>query len=199
MEQVGPAEGRATQGLERVFDACLRHKGCAKEYYVAPIPEAKIANARRTMNIPSVEMVIALVDFTIFGSAEEAMVVTESGIYWRNIGDRQPNKLSWVQLRDRTIKKKEGLLTQDVDFGNGLKMDLSGAGELAQNKSDVVITLIKELAAVRTTSNAEKSEDADTPQTEMARRRGMVECEFCRGHIKPDVTYCKHCGIKLRG
>ena len=28
---------------------------------------------------------------------------------------------------------------------------------------------------------------------------GLVECEFCKNKIKSEITYCKYCGIKLRG
>jgi len=28
--------------------------------------------------------------------------------------------------------------------------------------------------------------------------QGLVRCEFCQGFIKPNVTYCKHCGIRVR-
>lgn len=28
---------------------------------------------------------------------------------------------------------------------------------------------------------------------------GFQKCEFCGGSNKPDVTFCKHCGLKIRG
>lgn len=28
---------------------------------------------------------------------------------------------------------------------------------------------------------------------------GHQKCEFCHGLNKPDVTFCKHCGLKVRG
>ena len=30
-------------------------------------------------------------------------------------------------------------------------------------------------------------------------KSGLIDCEFCGNAIKPDVTYCKFCGIKIRG
>jgi hypothetical protein len=52
--------------------------------FVANIPEKKLINAKKAMNVPKNQTVLILFDETVFGSAKEGMVFTEWGIYYKN-------------------------------------------------------------------------------------------------------------------
>ncbi len=181
--------------LSMLREVCSRYKGCASEYFVEPIPERKVINARASLGISPSDQIVALIDFTIFGSATEAMVVTERGLCWKNKEDASPRSLSWGQLRQRTHSETNTLLSKIIEFGDGLKMDLQGAATLITNANHAAFQLISDLKAMAegVVPNAQTSVTSDGLDS------GLIECEFCKNKIKPEVTYCKHCGIKLRG
>ena len=188
--------------LSTLRDICSRYNGCAKEYNIEPIPEKKERNARGSLKVPDSEKIIALIDFTSFGSAKDAMVVTESGLYWKNGMDQTVKVLSWDQLVQSTPSQEPGILWQSIDFGTGLKMDLGGASTLQRNDNHSVLHLLKDLKTLAEggivndqASNNSEGLDSDLGKLD----NGLNLCEFCHGKVKPEVTYCKHCGIKLRG
>lgn len=45
--------------LSKLHDICRKYTGCAKEYYVHPIPERKVTGARESLNIPNSEQIVA--------------------------------------------------------------------------------------------------------------------------------------------
>lgn len=182
--------------LIKLKNVCERYRGSATEYYVDPIPDRKSNNARESLHIPLSEAVFALIDFTAFGSARDALVITENGLHWKKTGDQSATRLSWDQFRQCTPSQETGILWQSIDFGNGLKIDLGGAGNLQKNDNQVVLTLLKDIKAL--VVDDEISDEQSNTISE-GLDNGLVECEFCNGMIKPEVTYCKYCGIKLRG
>jgi hypothetical protein len=182
--------------LAKLKVVCERYRGSATEYYIDPIPERKSNNARNSLHIPPSNTIFALIDFTAFGSAKDALAITENGLRWKNTGDQSAISLSWDQLRQCTPTKETGILWQSIDFGNGLKIDLGGAGNFQKNDNQVVIKLLKDIKSLTVD---DETSDQQFSTTQKGPDKGLVECEFCNGMIKPEVTYCKYCGIKLRG
>lgn len=187
-----------------LWDVCNVYRGSASEYYLDPIPEVKVNNARDSLNIPSTEPLVALVDFTLFGSAKDAMVVTGVGLYWKNVTDKTPNYLSWDELRQCTPCEKsfinKSIIFNDESkmvFNDNLKMSLSGASTFAQKDNHVILELLNNIKIL--VSCVDEVSPVQVSMTSDSLENGLVECEFCRGKIKPYVTFCKHCGIKLRG
>ena len=181
--------------LSMLREICTRYKGCTSEYYVGTIPERKVNNTRESLKIPHEEEIIALTDLTIFGSATDAMVITERALYWKGTGDASPSSLSWDQLRQRTLSEKKVLLTKFIEFGDGLQMCLTGSPTFCETNNHVVLELLN---AIRVKTEGEMP-DQKTSVGTVGSVTGLFECEFCENLIKPEVTYCKHCGIKLRG
>lgn len=180
--------------LSTLQDVCRRYSGCAKEYYVESIPENKTYNARGSLNIPVSEKIVALIDFTVFGSAKDAMVVTEGGLYWKS-KSLDAKSLSWDQLQHHMIHETKTPTTKFIQLGDGLMMDLSGSNELIKEENHTVFQLLNDLKIMGEGVISNKQSSANSDGLDIS----LVECEFCRGKIKPEVTYCKHCGIKLRG
>ena len=181
--------------ISKIKSVCEHYSGSAPEYYVDPIPERKIDNARISLNIHPKEQVFALIDFTVFGSAKDAMVITENGIVWKNIEDRIPIRLPWAQLEYYTLSEKHGALSKSIIFDDNLRMSLNGAAKLNAKDNHTVLDFLNDLKLF----SADESIESQLNEMVSDADGGLVICEFCRGKIKPDVTYCKHCGIKLRG
>ncbi len=69
---------------ERVREI-LKGFGGTPDYYVDPnIPSNKLANARKVCGLTPLDMVIALIDCTVFGSATDCVVFTGDTLYYRN-------------------------------------------------------------------------------------------------------------------
>lgn len=179
--------------LSKLREVCQRYSG--KDFYVEPLPARKAAGARSSLNIRSSEQMVALIDFTIFGGAEDAMVITDGGITWKNMNDDAPMRLTWAQLRQRTIRENKTLLSKKIDLGNGLEIELDNVPALILKDDHRVVDLLSELNALPEQVTADPLVLVPASGSIV----GLVECEFCKGKVKPYVTYCKHCGIKLRG
>lgn len=181
--------------LSRLRDVCNSYRGCAAEYYLDPIPEHKAKFARKSLGIPQTAQIAALIDFTVFGSAEESMVVTDLGVYWRNKQDKASLSFAWPALLDFTPKETVGSWTKHIELDGGLKIDLAGAPTLIKKENQSVLLLLNELKAIEQSQQTEVrfGEDLDVSND------GLFACEFCMKMNKPEVTFCKNCGIKLRG
>lgn len=197
-------------------DACKHYSNCATfEYFVEPIPKRKVNNARESLKIQHNEQFIALIDFTMFGSAKEAMVVTNDGLHWKNHDDKTPYSLTWEQLRGRTLRETTtSVLSKYIELGGELRINLSGASSLVKRENHSVLLLLTDLKTIaagdipdwlinRPKHIEHRNDDLllDSPTRVNLDQldSGFIECEFCQNKIKPDVTYCKHCGIKLQG
>lgn len=104
-----PSSG-STDGI---IDLVRQHLGVDDALYIAPaIPEKKSKNVRSIHKIEAEELILALFDNTVFGSAEESIVFTNKRICWKE-SFLEPTWLSWHQLAGGRILLKdasEGLL-----------------------------------------------------------------------------------------
>lgn len=133
--------------LSMLRDVCRRYSGCAREYFVEPIPAKKVNNARVSLNIPPSEEIIALIDFTVLGGAKDAMVVTESGLYWKTVME-SPRVLSWEQLRQHAPRETMFSAHKYIEFGDGLAMSVSCAPTFMQEENHVLSQLLNDLRAI---------------------------------------------------
>lgn len=81
-----------------LVSAALAVCGLGGDLHVAPrIPAAKLDKATRACRVPAGETVLALVDFTIFGSASDALVIGAHGLdYHHDSGDPKDYTLAWA-------------------------------------------------------------------------------------------------------
>lgn len=176
----------------RIRDICNAFS--AKDYFVAPVPPSKAKYARMSLGIRSSETILAMIDFTVFGGAEESFVTTENGICWKCIGDEKPQRLNWQQLAMRDIREKKGFLSKSIDFGDGVEMSLSGATDLVQDNNHLVLELLTQLKTLASSApEGAVAVEAGTGNI------GLVTCDYCKKRIKPSVTFCKYCGTRLAG
>lgn len=184
-------------------DVCNRYRGCGTEYHLEPIPDNKASNARKSLGLGPAQQIIALVDFTVFGGAEDVMVVTPDGLHWKNKLDPAQLSLSWVQLQQLTFKETPSFLSKSIEFSNGLKLSLSGAPKFITKDNHTVVELLNDLKAIFENNSSESSISSLSESQGSAVPEviddGLIDCEFCQKKNKPEVTFCKSCGIKLRG
>ncbi len=105
----------------------ILHRHITEGFYIAPnIPPSKLANARRACFTPPDEEVFALVDSTVFGSAENSLLIGSSGVFFRNDwAGRSPGRhfLSYAEFQDAVFIKNN---SYEVSI-DGLNFDVSGS------------------------------------------------------------------------
>ncbi|MBN2098295.1 MAG: hypothetical protein JW753_01715 [Dehalococcoidia bacterium] len=74
-----------------------RLKGWHNAHFTPDIPAEKETNARANCRIPDEDRILVLVDNTLFGSAKDCLVFTESAIYEKSLG-RDPIAISYQEL-----------------------------------------------------------------------------------------------------
>jgi hypothetical protein len=124
--------------ISQIRQVCRRH--ATAKCFVDSIPELKLNNARESQHIPTSEVVIALIDTTVFGSAKDGLAVCESGLYWKNIY-ASPEYATWSEFRVLRFQSAKSMFGGKVTFTDGRIFDLSGNQELV----DSVDSLLREL------------------------------------------------------
>jgi actin-like ATPase involved in cell morphogenesis len=100
------------------------------------IPEKKLANARRSCNVPAFEPILGLIDCTTFGSANNCVLFGTTGIYSHQ--PRTPaDKIVYASL-SRYIFSSIG---STVIVSNGQKLSISGSAISATT----VCTILREI------------------------------------------------------
>ena len=74
----------------------MKNDSFGDNVYFLNIPEKKVLNARKALKIPDNEKVILLIDDTAFGSAKDATIFTDKGIYFKLFFDYWT--VSWKEL-----------------------------------------------------------------------------------------------------
>jgi large subunit ribosomal protein L7/L12 len=109
----------------------------------ADIPSKKLANATDFCELSMDDEVLALMDLTVFGSAKNAIIIGMQGIYYHNDGNAaQPgvHHIPYSVLRERRIKPK-GMLSTEVDLGQGSTIDVSGCAMSTKQVSTILCAL----------------------------------------------------------
>ncbi len=85
---------------EAVLTLLRQHLTGADSMYLRPtIPTKKEINARNVHagSLPTGEMILALYDDTVFGSAEDGFIITSRRVCWKNIASR-PHMIEWCNV-----------------------------------------------------------------------------------------------------
>ena len=120
---------RRAQVEKRITALCGEHLAQDSDTYRWPdIPKRKLTQVRQThaLSLPDDERVLAVYDCTVFGSAEESLVITGRRLCWKNLGE-QPRQIPWEYLPPDAMQATS---TGSVQLG-GCRVDLLGDEERA--------------------------------------------------------------------
>lgn len=101
------------------------------------ISENKRKNAREKYFKSSSDIMLALIDSTLFGSANEGLAIGLEGIYWKDVG-KEPNFIGWEALASGSIKLKKSFMS--------VKIGESGFTPGSDMSKDSIVALLKNLA-----------------------------------------------------
>jgi hypothetical protein len=111
--------------IQELVLAELRAKPISDLFVDPAIPPDKLATARASCLVPDDEQVLGLIDSTVFGSAEDAMLFAEKGIYYHNDWSgtpEGPGKLPYYRFPMTKFDRK-GF---DVTVGDNCNFNVSG-------------------------------------------------------------------------
>jgi hypothetical protein len=92
-------------------------------YKLDMIGHEKLNNARKSMNIPAQDVVLAIMDDTAFGSAKEGIALCVDGIYWKTSFEAS-SYISWEVAKDLYDKGIIKFKNSKIDFGGKSKISL---------------------------------------------------------------------------
>lgn len=129
--------GNASEWVIELTQVCSHYSGMG--YYVSElIPEKKLRNALKAYPPPGGGRVVALIDTTLFGAADDGMLIGENGLSWHNfLAESKVSSMSW----DRFSKATVSLVGQNIHIGSdgaifetlGTSLDTDKIFELLRN------------------------------------------------------------------
>ena len=128
LAKLGVTFGEDTSAVDAVLGYFSELKGNDDVYVGDNIPEKKRMNAHRALHVKEpVTDLCVLADATVFGSAEEGLVVTPKAVYFKNSFE-SPNRISWEDVRSVEVRKKN-LVVNGFEFSS-IGADLAKAAPL---------------------------------------------------------------------
>ncbi len=107
LAQRGVVFGDDTSVADAVLGCFAELKNNSDVYLGDSIPDSKRQNAHRSLGVKEpVSDICVLADATVFGSAEESLVVTPSAVYFKNSFE-SPNRISLDEIRRVEVLKKD--------------------------------------------------------------------------------------------
>jgi hypothetical protein len=100
----------------------LKTKASHDKLYFAPtIPANKLSAARQACQLPDAEQVLALADFTTFGSVKECLVVSWSAVHYRWPSGLAPKKIEFAKFVESEITSSWSVVAigKDNQFAPG--------------------------------------------------------------------------------
>jgi hypothetical protein len=126
-------------------------------FFYPEIPERKLRNALETCGLPESDSAVMLIDCTIFGAADEAIIFGTRGMYY-NDGTRA-GYVPYSDFPKRTFNIVHGKDTQ-LSLGGGEILDIAGSNACVGDVLGIVETL---------------KQEASARQRRMRRREGLPE------------------------
>ncbi len=129
--------------VDKMFEIVVSYK--ANGYHVhGNIPNKKLEAAfQHYPDVDVDDVILALVDSTVFGSAKTGMLIGANGVYWNNDWAVKTNRnsLSWDELADSRwgISKS----TFDIQLAPGCELGMSGCSMSKDNLINLLNRLIK--------------------------------------------------------
>ena len=140
------------------LEEIVRKYGGEKYYLRSEVPSIKLKNAITNLRIPSDEEIFLLIDVTILGSANDAIVVTSNGIYAKQMwGNRVC--ITWDQLSKlNVVGWSDKLTSQRLILSDSTVIDSGGSNISVSN---VLVPLFNDLINELKGFNKDQTQYAD--------------------------------------
>lgn len=123
-----------TDAVSEIYSWFEGSKGLEGVFLCEEIPDDKLANACESMKVREASVVV-LIDTTVFGSAKDGIVVTESAVYLKDMWEA-PKRFTWRQLKTAKIRGDGDVLKINRFEFNGMT-DEGLVDAIAQSLSEI--------------------------------------------------------------
>lgn len=123
-----------TDAVSEIYSWFEGSKGLEGVFLCEEIPDDKLANACESMKVREASVVV-LIDTTVFGSAKDGIVVTESAVYLKDMWEA-PKRFTWRQLKTAKIRGDGDVLKINRFEFNGMT-DEGLVSAIAQSLSEI--------------------------------------------------------------
>ena len=131
---------KANQRVEAVSDALAGFAEMPDVFVGDSISDKKRRNAHSKCGIPDDEVILAIVDCTVLGSAKDCWAFTEQGLYYHHVGDR--HHLTYDELKDLPVEPK-GML--GVGVGPHITLSINGSAVSKKQGAEILDGVKKRL------------------------------------------------------
>lgn len=116
-----------TPDFQQALPALLGKFRADDLYVGANVPPEKLHNAVAHFPIPRSEIVLGLIDCTVFGSCKVGLAITQHGLIWKNDWTTQSTqtRLSWQELVDCSATMHAA--SMGVTFAAGIIFNMAGS------------------------------------------------------------------------
>ena len=121
--EIGEAENLEGKVGEIIFDAFEWAEDADDIYLGEDIPDDKLDNATEKMQ-PLEDSVFILLDSTVFGSAEEGMILTSKAAYFKNLFE-DPVRFTWSELSEAKYTEDGEVVVGEYSFASGKNEDFA--------------------------------------------------------------------------
>ena len=145
--------------FDEISRICKRYE-CSDFYLGRSIPASKLTNARMNYHIPIDLTVLALIDATVMGSANNGLAICEDGIYWNNgaLNTSSRQYIPWEDFPDINISEKD---SYEVSFGPSTYFSTAGSSM----KVPYVVGVLREIQNYLVELFEENDDDDDITET----------------------------------
>jgi len=186
------------------------------------IPDKKLINAKKSLNVTQEEDVLILFDDTAFGSAKDAMLFTTWGIRYKENGTWD---VSWNELYKNGYKDSKTGLVKDhytLLLWNKQKKEFTISKEMILHVVTIEINTMKQLVRLGTdvlgnenstigsyeqflkniqkpnkkTNDVKENDNEDTSEN-IEKKSTNNFCTKCGAKIKSGAGFCTKCGTKI--
>jgi hypothetical protein len=117
------------------------------DLHLAPdIPPRKLATARRTCQVPADEVILALVDATVTGTARAALLLGRAGLYYHNDHGSKVVGAGMIPYVDLLGRKFERASWSEVSLDRGEFFNRSGSQVTADRLVELLTAVQRGLA-----------------------------------------------------
>lgn len=136
----------------------IKYYSSNSSVYVDNIPQNKRSNAFESYNIPYYEKILALIDSTRMGSANEGIAFCSNGIYSKSRQMQKPQNILYHDL-NRIKKIEKGLFGVNLVLDNNSKinLDLAGSNVSKSELMEIMESLVNLYLNNKTTKKIELS------------------------------------------
>lgn len=163
----GQQKGKLTFSDVLLFEAFHKLVPNGKKLFKYPdVPDKKLRNAKGYANLIADEIIIALIDDTLFGSANDGCLITNCGIHWHNTSEK-PGYRMYSELVPEEVKYTGAVVSMWIELNPSTRITCTSSDKATIS---AVASFIQHAAALSVAMSGKKDAPAYVPSQLLIRK-----------------------------